>query len=156
MPLRRGEMRSGKTRMSVAAVLALALAAPAALHADHCHPGAGGGSHAEDAGRAAPKKKAKIVIVRGEVVDLACYMSHQGRGEKHRKCAKACLLKGAPVGIVTKSGKVYLVVEEHSKSSEIAFRKLKRLVGERVKLTGEKFVRGGMTALAVKRVSRTG
>jgi hypothetical protein len=47
----------------------------------------------------------------GEVLDLTCYASHPetGSGEAHASCAKTCLEKGLPVGLLV-GDKAYLVV----------------------------------------------
>lgn len=149
-----------RTRGLIATALAAVLAVPGALLASNCHPGAGGehGSHAvpKSFRKAKKAKRPKTVIIRGEVVDLSCYMTHLGRGEKHKRCALDCLSKGAAAGVLTRSGKVYLIVAGHSKRSRVAYGRLKKLAGERVKLTGHKFVRGGLTAVAIQAVSSEG
>ena len=53
------------------------------------------------------------ITVTGEVIDMACYIDHGARGEKHAECAKTCIESGLPVGIRDKDGKVYLVIGEH-------------------------------------------
>lgn len=64
-------------------------------------------------------KAAKDTLT-GEVVDLACFMSHDGQGKDHMKCAKQCIQKGLPVGILTEKGEVYLAVgENHKKANEM-------------------------------------
>ncbi len=53
------------------------------------------------------------VTVKGEIVDIVCYLDHQGMGEKHVECAKTCIISGLPVGLKGEDGKLYLVVGEH-------------------------------------------
>ena len=55
----------------------------------------------------------EAVSVTGEVVDMACYIDHGARGEKHAACAKTCIESGLPVGIKSSDGKVYLIIGEH-------------------------------------------
>ncbi|MDB5047080.1 MAG: hypothetical protein JWO30_151 [Fibrobacteres bacterium] len=56
----------------------------------------------------------------GEVVDLACYMAHDGKGKDHKQCAKQCIQKGLPVGLLTESGEIYLAVgENHKKANDM-------------------------------------
>lgn len=56
---------------------------------------------------------AKDVTIKGEVVDMACYIDHGAMGEKHADCAKKCITSGLPVGIKADDGKTYLLIGEH-------------------------------------------
>lgn len=40
------------------------------------------------------------IVVQGELVDMSCYMAHEGKGPKHADCAKTCVLGGAPLGLL--------------------------------------------------------
>lgn len=67
-----------------------------------------------------PGVKAAKDTLTGEVVDLACFMAHDGQGKDHMKCAKQCIQKGLPVGILTEKGEVYLAVgENHKQANEM-------------------------------------
>jgi hypothetical protein len=64
---------------------------------------------------AAVDKKAqpgKIVTVTGEIIDLSCYLQVGKHGEKHKACGTKCLQTGQPIGILTKSGAVYMLMDE--------------------------------------------
>jgi hypothetical protein len=54
----------------------------------------------------------KIVTVTGEIVDFSCYMQVGKHGEAHEPCGKKCLANGQPMGLVDKSGNVYVLMEE--------------------------------------------
>jgi len=54
----------------------------------------------------------KIVTLVGEIVDVSCYVSLGKHGAKHRDCGQKCLKNGQPIGLLTKDGKLYLLVEE--------------------------------------------
>ena len=61
------------------------------------------------------------VTVKGEVLDMACYLDHGAHGEKHAQCAAKCIESGLPVGIKSEDGKVYLLIGEHKPlNSELA------------------------------------
>ncbi len=80
---------------------ALFLAAPGATvlaHEGHEH-----GEH----------DQAATQTIKGEVVDMACYLDHNATGEKHADCAKKCISMGLPVGIKAEDGKTYLIIGEH-------------------------------------------
>lgn len=54
----------------------------------------------------------KAMTVVGEIVDMSCYLQLGKHGEKHVACGKKCLAAGQPVGLVTKTGDIYLLMEE--------------------------------------------
>ena len=101
--------------------------------------------------KAAP---AKDVTMSGEVLDLACYMGHEGKGDKHASCAKKCLEGGAPAGLLTADGKVFVLVNDHS--AEAAYQGLKDLAGQNAKITGMVSKRGGLQSLIVKKTEKAG
>ena len=97
----------------------------------------------------------KDVTVTGELVDMACFMAHEGRGKKHAKCAEQCVLGGAPVGLVTDDGKVYLLVEDHSTpKAKKPYAQAKEMVAETVTITGHAYERGGVQAVVVESVKK--
>ena len=97
----------------------------------------------------------KEVAVRGELVDMACYMAHEGKGKKHADCAKMCMLNGAPLGILTHDGAVYLLVEDHSSvKSKKPYAKARELVAETVTIHGDAYQRGGTQAIVVESIAQ--
>jgi hypothetical protein len=89
----------------------------------------------------------KLQTFQGELLDMNCYMAHEGKGEKHKSCAQACIKGGAPMGLLTSDGKVFLIVEAHEKTKP--YEALKALAGEQVQVKGALFERGGVAALQV-------
>src|SRR2546422_10261679 len=89
-------------KKSLALLMALATAATTAAWA-HEHEG---DKHDE-------KAEVGEVTVKGEVLDMACYLDHGASGAKHADCAKTCIESGLPVGIKTEDGKTYLVIGQH-------------------------------------------
>lgn len=95
------------------------------------------------------------VMLKGELLDMACYMAHEGKGKKHAKCAKMCVLGGAPLGILTKDGKVYLLVENHSSAkAKKPYAQAKEFIAETVTITGTAYERGGVQAIVIESVSK--
>lgn len=90
--------------------------------------------------------------VKGEVVDLSCYLSHPatGRGPGHRKCAETCAKKGLPVGILTADGTVLLLLEDHAHAT--AYTHAVGRVAEEVSIEGKRVSQGGVAGLVVERV----
>ena len=37
--------------------------------------------------------------IKGEIVDLMCYIDHGAKGEKHKGCAEKCIKGGGPVRV---------------------------------------------------------
>jgi len=100
----------------------------------------------------AAESKAASQTVKGEIVDMACYMGHAGKGEKHAECAKSCVANGAPMGLLKADGNVVLLVNDHKK--EQAYADAKTLAGESVAITGNVVNRGGLTALVVEKAEK--
>ena len=59
-----------------------------------------------------PNPGAKEMTVTGEIVEFSCYLQIGKHGEKHRSCAQKCLQNGAPIGLLTKDGTLYMLMEE--------------------------------------------
>jgi hypothetical protein len=54
----------------------------------------------------------KSVTEVGEIIDLSCYLQLGKHGEKHKACGTKCLQANQPIGLLTKSGTVYMLMEE--------------------------------------------
>jgi hypothetical protein len=101
-----------KKTVSLIAIAAAALfaASPIIAHESHEHQG-----------KEAVDETKQEVTVKGEVLDMACYLDHNATGEKHADCAKKCINSGLPVGIKADDGKTYLLIGEHKPlNSELA------------------------------------
>ena len=92
------------------------------------------------------------VTLQGEILDMACFIPEQAKGAKHAECAATCVKGGAPAGLLTKNGKVYLLVPSHE--DEKAFDGVKNLAGQRVSIKGDLYTRGGLNALMVESVEK--
>ncbi|HMK30728.1 MAG TPA: hypothetical protein VK473_13660 [Terriglobales bacterium] len=58
--------------------------------------------------------KGKPETISGEVVDVSCYLQIGKTGPKHADCGGKCARNGQPIGILTASKELYLVMpEEH-------------------------------------------
>jgi hypothetical protein len=86
------------------------------------------------------KTTAQTQTIKGEVVDLMCYLDHGAKGEKHKGCAKKCIEGGGPVGLLTADDQLYLVIGEHKPiNTELAAK-----AAETVTLKGKVVERNGM------------
>ena len=86
------------------------------------------------------KDAAQTKTIKGEVVDLMCYLDHGAKGEKHKGCASTCIKGGGPVGLLTEDDQVYLVVGDHKPiNAELASK-----AAETVTLKGKVVEKHGM------------
>lgn len=53
-----------------------------------------------------------VKTVTGEIIDFSCYLQLGKHGEKHRSCGQKCLTAGQPIGLLTKDGNLYMLMEE--------------------------------------------
>ena len=65
-------------------------------------------------------KRPKGVIVRGEVLDLSCWLGRNLSGPLHQDCARKCLASGVPMGIITSDSTLWLLTQDHGRSMEPA------------------------------------
>lgn len=54
----------------------------------------------------------KPITVAGEIIDLSCYLQLGKHGDKHKSCGTKCLQNNQPIGLLTKNGTVYMLMEE--------------------------------------------
>lgn len=85
-------------------------------------------------------RAAETKSIKGEVVDLMCYLDHGAKGDKHASCAKTCIESGGPVGLLTADNQLYLVIGEHKPLND----KLAPLAAKTVTLKGKVVERNGM------------
>ena len=92
------------------------------------------------------------VTVRGEILDMACYIGHGATGEEHAPCAVKCVKGGQPMGLLSADGEVYLLVANHKDAT--AFEQAKELAGKQVELQGVSMSRDGIRAVEVLSVKK--
>ncbi len=103
---------------------------------------------------ASGQSKGKTMTVKGEVLDMACYMGHGAHGAGHAQCAKMCLQGGSPAGLLSSDGKVYLLVADHDKPEP--YTEVRKHGAGQVTVTGQFNDRNGVQALVVEDVKVAG
>jgi hypothetical protein len=83
---------------------------------------------------------AETKTIKGEVVDLMCYLDHGAKGEKHAGCATKCIKSGGPVGILTSDDQLYLIIGEHKPMND----KLAAYAAKTITVKGKVVERNGM------------
>src|ERR1019366_1253022 len=86
------------------------------------------------------KASAATQTIKGEVVDLMCYLDHGAKGEKHKGCAKKCIESGGPVGLLTADDQLYLIIGDHQPINK----ELADKAAQTVTLKGKVVERNGM------------
>ncbi len=68
----------------------------------------------------------KPATIVGEVIDLSCYLQLGKHGAAHSPCGTKCIAAGESIGLLTKTGQIYLAIaEEHDlrRDGKTTFRK---------------------------------
>ncbi len=60
--------------------------------------------------------KGKGVSLVGEIIDISCYLQVGKHGDKHRGCGQKCAALGQPIGLLTKDGTIYTLIDEEHNS----------------------------------------
>jgi len=94
--------------------------------------------------------KGATVIIKGEVIDLWCYLEGGDHGAEHKACAIACANAGNPIGILTEAGEIYLAMGagDHQPGRDVLLSKM----AEAVTVQGTLVKKGGIQAIYVSSV----
>lgn len=97
------------------------------------------------------KKTSKEATLKGEVVDVACYLASGARGADHVQCGEACAKAGGALGILTADGKVYvsLLPDDHKNNPNHL---LMDHVGKMVEAKGYVRAKGGVNGIMIRSV----
>jgi hypothetical protein len=98
-----------------------------------------------------PTAKKEEKTLQGEILDLGCFLSHNGKGPDHAMCAQMCVKGGQPMGLLTADGSVYILTADHEDSKP--FNQAKELAGQKAEIRGSVGSNAGLkglTVLAVK------
>lgn len=90
-----------------------------------------------------PARAADEQTLKGEVVDLMCYVENGAKGDGHKGCAEKCIKGGGPVGLLS-GDHVYLVIGDHKNMNE----ELAPYASKTVTLKGKVSERSGMKMIS--------
>jgi hypothetical protein len=93
------------------------------------------------------KATPKSVTLKGELVDMGCYVSHEAKGEKHKGCATKCVAGGMPMGLLTADNKLYLLTLNHDNADP--YNMAKDMMSAMVEITGTVSERNGARVIDV-------
>lgn len=91
--------------------------------------------------------KGDAITVKGEVVDLWCYLEGGDHGAEHKMCGTACAKAGNPIGLVTEKGEVYVMmgIKDHQPGKDVLIEKM----SETVTVEGTLVKKGGTQVIYV-------
>lgn len=96
----------------------------------------------------------KAVTETGEIIDLSCYLQLGKHGEKHVSCGKKCIQNNQPIGLLTKDGTVYMLMEEEHdprRDGQTTFRQAAAdHLGHIMEVTGTEASHAGLKAIYVQ------
>ena len=94
--------------------------------------------------------KGEEVTVKGEVIDLWCYLEGGDHGADHKDCATMCAKAGNPIGILDQKGNIYVVMglKEHQPGKDLLSDKM----ADTVTVNGTLVKKGGVQVIYVKSV----
>jgi len=98
--------------------------------------------------RAQPK--GERITVKGEVVDLWCYLEGGDRGPAKKQCATACAKAGNPIGILDSAGNLYVAagLKDHQPAQTMLLNRM----SDEVTATGTVVKKGGVQMIYVDTV----
>src|SRR6266498_3809941 len=99
---------------------------------------------------ASAQPKGETVTLKGEVVDLWCYLEGGDKGADHKKCAVDCAKAGNPIALLTEKGDIYVLmgIKDHQPGKEILIDKM----AENVTIEGTLVKKGGVQVVYVSSV----
>ena len=91
------------------------------------------------------------VTLRGEVVDLHCYITRGAKGPDHAACGNACVSRGVSAGFLADDGVLYVLLAEKPFTAKDG---VAGLVGSPASARGRVVERGGVKALQLASIER--
>ena len=97
----------------------------------------------------------EIKTIKGEVIDLSCYVTEalKARGPDYQTCALDYAKAGEPTAILEENtGRIYVIItQDHNNTTE----KMLPYLGKRVEATGTITQRSGITTIDINSVKET-
>ena len=94
-----------------------------------------------------------VMTVTGEIIDFSCYLQLGKHGEKHKACGQKCLNNGMPIGLLTKDGALYMLMEEEHDPRRDGMGEFRKAAGEHfshvMEVTGTESTVAGQKAIFV-------
>jgi len=138
------------------AALALAALLVAGIVGVEAAPNAG--AHEGDTTSGAAKTARKALTLRGEILDMSCYVARGFSGPVHRDCALRCIASGVCMGMMGPDSMLYMLTLDHARAmapttftTPDPFVLCKDWAGQTVEIGGMAYERRGMHIIEVTR-----
>ena len=99
-------------------------------------------------------KKGHAVTLTGEVLNISCSLPLGTTGEAHKACGAKCVANGEPAGLLTKEGKVYmLMAEQHHprRDGQVSLAKeMSEQMGQTITVSGMLVKNGGIPTVFIE------
>src|SRR6516162_3215853 len=94
--------------------------------------------------------KGDTMSIKGEVIDLWCYLEGGDHGAEHKDCAVSCAKAGNPIGILTEKGEIYIAMgmKDHQPGREVLISKM----ADTVTVEGTVVKKGGVQVIYITSV----
>lgn len=94
--------------------------------------------------------KGERATIKGEAVDLWCYMEGGDRGPAKKDCATACAKAGNPIGVLDAKGHLYVAagLSDHQPAQSLLLNKM----SDQVTVTGTLVKHSGVQMLYIESV----
>ena len=85
--------------------------------------------------------KGEKISVKGEVVDLWCFLEGGDHGAEHKACSTSCAKAGNPIGLLSEKQDVYVLmgIQDHQPAKDVLIAKM----NETVTIEGTLVKKGG-------------
>jgi hypothetical protein len=93
----------------------------------------------------------KAMTLKGEIVDMGCYLGMGAKGPDHKACALKCIQGGMPMGLLTSDGTLYLLTMSHADADP--YNQAKTMAADIVEITGPVMERNGIKGLEVDKLA---
>jgi hypothetical protein len=99
---------------------------------------------------AVAEPKGEAVTLKGEVIDLWCYLESGDHGADHKPCGIQCAKAGNPIGLLTEKGDIYVMmgIKDHQPGRELLIDKM----ADTVTVEGTLVKKGGVQVVYVSTV----
>ena len=94
--------------------------------------------------------------VKGQLIDMSCYITHGSQGEAHKSCARECALKGLPFGILAEDGTIYQILPKGHDDPKTINQTLLDYLEEKVAVQGMVFEKNGVRVLTIDKIEKQG
>ncbi len=92
--------------------------------------------------------------LKGKIVDISCYLTHNSEGASHKACARECALKGLPMGLLAEDGYIYQIIPIGHVDPKMVNETLLDYLEEKVVIDGIVSEKNGMRVMMINKIEK--